>query len=395
MRKKLNIFISYRRADSRDFAGRLYDNLAYEYNVFFDTEDGIGAGEKFLNVIVEEIDKADLFLMVVGKESAKEFKIRENQDDYVLKEIIHAKKSSCKIIPVLMNEVTSIEYLPKELEFVSALSYYEFAHAKFSLNLEGLKQEIEKCTLKESKVKNMTFMQEVREGIERDRLLVLFSQDFTNIDTYYQHVKNQMYSKFSKQFYMVSVPSFVDDQEEYFTYIAKGCEIHCEIKKENDWFSAIKEKLKSNNDALLLFVTDLENGNEELDRKFATMLRNLKEKFPHFHALFVGKKELAKLVYGEGDLSPLNTAKELFFPDDGMKLGEERIAQQFQTLGKNRDEVCKLLQKERVAPFSVWSYNEIINKLFWKNLLVKEGRKLVWRGEVTKEIARDVLECEM
>ena len=77
-----------------------------------------------------------------------------------------------------------------------------------------------------------------------------------------------------------------------------------------------------------------------------------------------------------------------------MKLGENRIVQQFQSMGKNREEVCKLLQKEKVGRFAVWSYNETINKLFWKNLLVRDGRQLVWRGALTKEIARDVLGCE-
>ena len=395
MPKKLKIFISYRRADSTDFAGRLHDNLKDEHEIFFDTEDGIPSGEKFLKVIVDEIAKADIFLMVIGEKSESEFKSREGQDDYVLKEIIEAKKSSCVVIPLLKNGVNRIEYLPKEIEFVKELSYYEFAHAKFSLNLLGLQQEIAKYSPKVSSVNNSSFLQEVEEGIERDRLLVLFSQDFTNIDAYYYILKERMASKFSDEFYVLSVPSYVDDQEEYFSCIANDCNISCEVKKENDWYIAIKEKLKSSNQELLLFVTDLENGNEELDRKFATMLRNLKEKFPHFHALFVGKKELAKLVYGEGDLSPLNTAKEMFFPDDGLRLGEERIAQQFQTLGKNRDEVCNLLQKESLGRFSVWSYNETINKLFWKNLLIKKGRKLVWRGELTKEIAREVLGCEL
>ena len=128
MNNSLNIFISYRRADSEDFAGRLYDNLVDEYaKVFFDTEDGIGAGERFLKVIVKNIEEADVFLMLVGKKSGENFKKKkaEGEDDYVLKEILHAQASNCRIIPVLLKGVERIDYLPKELSFIKELSYYD------------------------------------------------------------------------------------------------------------------------------------------------------------------------------------------------------------------------------------------------------------------------------
>ena len=153
-------------------------------------------------------------------------------------------------------------------------------------------------------------------------------------------------------------------------------------------------RLKESNEPLFLFITDIEDGDEKLDKQFATILRNFKTKYPHFHAVFVGRKELAKLVYGEGSLSPLNTAKELFFPDDGIKLGEQRLTQQFQTFGKQREQVCKLLQKPSLGRFSAWSYNQTINQLFWKNLLVRKGNRFVWRGEITKAIAKEVLGCD-
>jgi len=394
MGKKLNIFISYRRVDSVDFSAHLHDALSEEFNVFFDKEGGIGYGADFPEAIENGIKNADVVLMVIGNKCCEEFKAKEGGSDFVVKEIALAKASNCHILPVVMDGVNMPNCFPKEIAFVANHNGYLIGRNRTSLYFGDLKEVIKAMPPKVSKTENSSFLQEVQEGIERDRLVVLFSQDFTNIDAYYQTLKEQMASKFSNEFYVVSIPSYVDDQEEYFSCIANDCNITCEVKKENDWYSAIKEKLKSNSQELLLFVTDLENGNEELDRKFATMLRNLKEKFPHFHALFVGKKELAKLVYGEGDLSPLNTATEMFFPDDGMKLGENRIVQQFQGMGKNREEVCKLLQKEKVGRFAVWSYNETINKLFWKNLLVRDGRQLVWRGALTKEIARDVLGCE-
>jgi len=367
MGNRLNIFISYRRDDSTDFAGRLHDNLMQEYdNVFLDTEDGIPAGKKFLTVIVNEIEKADVFLMLVGKESAKNFekKKAEGNEDYVLKEIVHAQKSSCTIIPVLAHEVNGIAYLPKEITFIKELSYYAFAHPKFSLNFKGLVQEIEKCRPKVKEEINRAFTQEVMNEVLNEKLLVLFSQDFTDISKHYESIKTAVKSKFSDEFYMVSIPSFVDEAEEYFACVATDCGISCEVKKVSDWNRAMQEKLSASSKPLLLFVTDLENGNEIFDKQFATILRSLKSKFPHFHAILVGRKELATLVYGEGTLSPLNNAKELFFPEQETKLGSNKITQQFNSMGKYKTQVCKLLKKEKVARFAAWSHDETINSLF-------------------------------
>ncbi len=397
MGSKLNIFISYRRADSEDFAGRLYDHLSQEYaSAFLDTEDGIGAGERFLKVIVKEIEKADVFLMLIGKESEKEFKKRENEDDYVLKEILHAHKSNCTIIPLLLNGVTEIEYLPDDLDFIRELSYYEFSHKKFSLNLEGLKDEINKHRPKQKEPNgvNRAFIQEVITEVLNQKLIVLFYQDSTNISIHLKAIEAEVQSRFLDEFYMVSIPPYVDEEEEYFACVAKDCGLDGEVKKVSEWAKAMHKKLMSSSKPLLLFVNDLEEGNKTFNRQFATILRKLKDRFSHFHAIFIGRKALATLVYGEGVLSPLNNVKEIFFPEQEMKLGERKIVQELNSLGRYKKQICKLLKKEKIARFATWYHNETINTLFWKNLLVKEGSHLVWRGELTKEIAREVLECD-
>jgi len=85
----------------------------------------------------------------------------------------------------------------------------------------------------------------------------------------------------------------------------------------------------------------------------------------------------------------------MFFPENNQKLGEERIVQQFSMIAtKNQSRLCRLLQKERVGRFVVWSNNELINQLFWNNLLVKQGKYFEWRGELTKELGCEILECE-
>lgn len=397
MGNRLKVFISYRRKDSKEFAEHIHTHLENDYDVFLDTEDGIPYGEKFLNVIKNSIEEADVVLMVIGKDACTEFESRKGKEDYVVKEIEHAHASSCKIIPVLMNGANIPNCFPDSIAFVSELNIFQFGN-KFSMYIRELKEKLQKekqkTTQKIKKELNSTFLQQVVEGIEKERLVVLFSQDFTDIHEHYQQIRAEMKARFSDDFYTVSVPSYVNDEEEYFGCIANDCGMVCKVKKVHDWSVAMKNKLEESQKPLMLFVTEIENGDEKLDKKFTRILRDLSLKYSHFHVLCIGRKDLAKLVYGEGHLSPLNNAKELFFPDVAMKLGEEKIAQQFQTMGKYRGRICKLLQKEKVGRYSTWSYDETINQLFWKNLLVKNGNKFTWRGELTKEVASEVLGCD-
>ncbi|MCL4875426.1 MAG: TIR domain-containing protein [Anaerolineae bacterium] len=63
------IFISYRHADSRQVAGRIYDRLVRAFgkkNVFKDIEN-IPPGADFRDVIVREVSQCDVVLVIIGK----------------------------------------------------------------------------------------------------------------------------------------------------------------------------------------------------------------------------------------------------------------------------------------------------------------------------------------
>lgn len=370
MGNKKNIFISYRRADSQDFAGRLHDSLSDTFEVFFDTEGGIAYGEVFPLALENGIKKADLVLMVIGKKCCEEFKAKEKETDFVKEEIVLAHKLGKHILPILMQDVEEFpNCFPKPLAFVETLNAYPFGRGEFSMYIENLCQKIDTLTAKPSD----TFSQKVLESVERRRLVVLFSQDFLDIHQSFNEIKRELSSRFYRNCFMVSVPSFVDDELEYFGSIAIECGFDTTIKSLNGWNKAMRQRLKESHKPLLLFLTDLEDGNQELDRKLATILRNLHRDFDHFYALLVGRKSLARLVYEEGDLSPLNTAKEIFFPEKGNKLGEEKIVQTLQPFKKHKERLCSYLKREQLGRFSTWSYNELLNQLFWKNLLVNQN----------------------
>ncbi len=103
------IFISYRRADSRDVTGRIYDHLVASFgrsNVFKDI-DSIPLGSDFLQVIGDHINRSDVVLVIIGAQWATAIDRSGKQrladpTDTVRCEVELALKEKKRIIPVLV-----------------------------------------------------------------------------------------------------------------------------------------------------------------------------------------------------------------------------------------------------------------------------------------------------
>jgi hypothetical protein len=118
------IFISYRRSDSADVTGRIYDRLVNHFgegNVFQDVED-IPLGMDFAEFIQEVVGKCDAFLAIIGDEwlGATEHagdRRLDNSADNVRIEIESALKRQIPLIPVLVRaaEMPAAEALPESL----------------------------------------------------------------------------------------------------------------------------------------------------------------------------------------------------------------------------------------------------------------------------------------
>jgi hypothetical protein len=66
----LAVFISYRREDSADVTGRIYDRLAAEFerpNVFKDV-DSMPLGVDFRKHIAQEVSRCGVLLAVIGRD---------------------------------------------------------------------------------------------------------------------------------------------------------------------------------------------------------------------------------------------------------------------------------------------------------------------------------------
>jgi hypothetical protein len=118
------IFISYRRADSAPYAGRIFDRLSGKYgsgNVFMDI-DAIPLGSDFGQVVINELRQCDALFAIIGhdwlgrRDSYQKARI-DDPNDFVRMELEAALQLRIPIIPVLVGGATmpSSKDLPRSL----------------------------------------------------------------------------------------------------------------------------------------------------------------------------------------------------------------------------------------------------------------------------------------
>jgi TIR domain len=103
------IFISYRRSDSSDIVGRIYDRLVQHFgreNVFKDV-DSIPLGVDYRKHLSDSIGQCYVVLAVIGKKwlignEAAQARCLENPRDFVRMEIESALGRNVPVIPVLV-----------------------------------------------------------------------------------------------------------------------------------------------------------------------------------------------------------------------------------------------------------------------------------------------------
>jgi TIR domain len=147
-----NIFVSYRREDSSDVTGRIFDHLrtAFGEEHLFKDVDSIPLGTDFREVISAAVQKCDVLLVVIGE---KWLEVKDetggrridNPDDYVRLEISSALDRNIPVIPVLVGRATipTQESLPAPLQrlaFRNAL--YVRPDPDFHNDIERLRRDL-------------------------------------------------------------------------------------------------------------------------------------------------------------------------------------------------------------------------------------------------------------
>jgi uncharacterized protein YecT (DUF1311 family) len=125
------IAISYRRSDSQDITGRIFDRLAQQYgrDTVFRDIDSIQPGIDFRTQIADALTATDVLLVIVGPRwlgRGKGVESRmDNESDPVRVEVEMALKRDIPIIPVLVSGMK----MPEVGQLPSTLKDFAFRHA--------------------------------------------------------------------------------------------------------------------------------------------------------------------------------------------------------------------------------------------------------------------------
>jgi tetratricopeptide (TPR) repeat protein len=158
----MKIFISYRRADSAPYSGRLRDALAahfHDASVFFDVS-SIDAGATFTNAIVDAMALADVVVVVIGPNwvtasspdgTGRTTHRLDDALDTVRNEIRAALDREREIVPVLVGGATMPrrEQLPDELKPIATRNAFRLSDDQWADDVERLISTIERLVTRD------------------------------------------------------------------------------------------------------------------------------------------------------------------------------------------------------------------------------------------------------
>jgi len=172
------IFISYRRADSAGYAGRIYDRLTAHFGedaVFMDV-DTIEAGLDFVEVLQNAVQSCDVLVALIGRrwldsKDAEGKRRLDNPEDFVRVEIAAALERDIRVIPVLVDGVPmplSIE-LPSILKSLTRRNALQVNHPSFNADAQRLISQLELAleAVEESKILKAQSLKKERARAQR------------------------------------------------------------------------------------------------------------------------------------------------------------------------------------------------------------------------------------
>jgi hypothetical protein len=152
MKKK--IFLNYRRTDTKQLAGRIFDRLRVafpQFTIFMDYEE-IPIGENFKTYISDTLKDTSLTLVIVGPTWAHttkgiwpfQKKRLFDPNDYVRIEIELSISNKIKIVPILVEGATpsSLTNLPISIKDLKDYQAYTLNTAEFRRDVEELVRQL-------------------------------------------------------------------------------------------------------------------------------------------------------------------------------------------------------------------------------------------------------------
>ncbi|SDH96967.1 toll/interleukin-1 receptor domain-containing protein [Nitrosomonas sp. Nm132] len=147
------IFINYRRDDSRGHAGRLYDRLEKKFGkdkIFMDI-DHIEPGKKFPEVIQENLNSMYVAIILIGKQwlnitDATGQRRLDDPEDWVRLEIEEILSRHVLAIPVLVDgaAMPAPLHLPSSIISLAKHNAFEISDIRFHYDVDNLIKKLEK-----------------------------------------------------------------------------------------------------------------------------------------------------------------------------------------------------------------------------------------------------------
>ncbi len=147
-RENVGIFVSYRRADTAGYAGRLVDQLKSHFGqaVFFDV-DSISPGANFHQVIQDTFAKCGAAVILIGKKWLERDPAMPpfgDPQDVITQEIHFALEARLPILPVLVDgaSMPGESALPAEFAGISKLNAIDLRHTSFDRDAEAVREQL-------------------------------------------------------------------------------------------------------------------------------------------------------------------------------------------------------------------------------------------------------------
>lgn len=146
------IFISYRRADSCAYAGRVYDHLVDRFGksrVFMDV-DSIEPGVDFIEVLQNTVGSCDVLIAVIGRQwltaTDADGRRLDHPEDLVRVEVSTALSRNVRVIPALVGgaQMPASHELPEALAPLARRNAVEISDRSFVPTLNLLIESLEK-----------------------------------------------------------------------------------------------------------------------------------------------------------------------------------------------------------------------------------------------------------
>jgi hypothetical protein len=147
------IFISYRRIDSKAYAGRLFDRLARHFgrgNVFMDVEGGIAHGEDFHQALERAINSVDAMVVVIGVRwltCADEQGRRrlDKPEDWVRDEVAAALRRGILVLPVLVDgaKMPRPDDLPGDIALIARKQFKDISDTRWDYDVGDIVRVLE------------------------------------------------------------------------------------------------------------------------------------------------------------------------------------------------------------------------------------------------------------